>query len=100
MRACRFSSVESAFQPANAGFSISLYVEKASSIGIVIRSMERFLARAQASSRLSFEEYSEGIKTPVMFSGPSAAQATAATSEESIPPLRPMTTWEKPFFLT
>ena len=38
--------------------------------------------------------------TPVTFSGPSASTAMAATSEESMPPERPMTTCLKPFLRT
>ena len=41
----------------------------------------------------------EGIGQPVCTRpGPMASTATAATSEESIPPDSPMTTSSKPFF--
>ena len=46
------------------------------------------------------EEYSDGINTPTTFSLSSASTATAAVRAESIPPLRPRTTFLKPFLRT
>ena len=44
------------------------------------------------------DEYWLGIETPTTFSGPSASTAIAATTAESIPPLRPSTADLKPHF--
>ena len=42
------------------------------------------------------EEYGLGIDTPTTFSAPSARTAIAATTAESIPPLKPSTADLKP----
>ena len=39
------------------------------------------------------------MSTPVTCSGPSASAAIAATSDESMPPESPSTTWVNPFFV-
>ncbi len=41
-----------------------------------------------------------GIATPNTRAGPNASHAIAATSAESMPPLRPSRTERKPFFAT
>lgn len=46
------------------------------------------------------EEYFEGMETPYTFSGPTASQAIAATSAESMPPDSPISTERNPFFRT
>ena len=69
-------------------------------IGIVWNLMPRFWARVRASDFVSGLLNLEGMVTPMTFSGPRASAAIAATKEESIPPLRPMRTLSKPFFLT
>src|SRR3990172_438647 len=61
-------------------------------------SISRFSASSQASSRLSWELYCDGMNTPVTFSFPTASTATAATREESMPPERPMTAALNPAF--
>ena len=62
--------------------------------------MPRCLASRWASRRVPADEYADGIPTPATFSRPSASTATAATSDESMPPERPMTTRLNPFFRT
>ena len=51
--------------------------------------MPRFFATACASVLLPSEENGPGIETPKTFSAPSASTAIAATTAESMPPLRP-----------
>lgn len=46
------------------------------------------------------EEYRLGIETQCTFSAPRASTAIAATSAESIPPERPISTEAKPFLRT
>ena len=50
-----------------------------------------------ASVTLPSLEKRDGMSTPMTCSGPSASTAMAATSDESMPPDRPMTTSVKPF---
>ncbi len=57
-------------------------------------------ASSAASSFEWSEEYFDGIDTPYTFCAPTASQAIAATSDESIPPDRPISTDLKPFFAT
>ena len=54
--------------------------------------MPRFRASRAASRRVAADEYGDGMVTPVTLAGPSASQATAATSAESMPPESPSTT--------
>ncbi len=44
------------------------------------------------------DEYGLGMETPTTFSAPSASTAIAATTAESIPPLKPSTADLKPHF--
>jgi hypothetical protein len=55
-----------------------------------------FTAISRASIKLWSEEYGPGMATPVTFSRPTASTAIAAVSDESMPPLKPMSTREKP----
>lgn len=57
-------------------------------------------ASSAASSRECCEEYRLGIETQCTFAAPTASQAIAATSAESIPPDRPISTERKPFLRT
>ncbi len=57
-------------------------------------------ATSVASSRLSGEEYLEGIARARTAAGPRASAATTATSAESIPPESPSTTSPNPFLPT
>ena len=59
--------------------------------------MPRAVARDSASDTEPPLEYRDGMATPWTCSGPTASTATAATSEESIPPDRPMTASLNPF---
>jgi len=58
--------------------------------------MPRLRASASASVSDAGALYIDGMAMPVTFSGPSAAAAIHATSAESTPPLRPITTWRNP----
>ena len=62
--------------------------------------MPRFRASRAASRRVPPEENGDGMVTPVTLAGPSASQAMAATSAESMPPESPITAWRKPVFVT
>jgi len=53
-----------------------------------------------ASDWVSSLELGEGMTTTLTRSAPSASTAIRATSAESIPPDRAMTTCSKPFFST
>jgi hypothetical protein len=57
-------------------------------------------ASSAASSRECSEEYRLGIDTPTTLAAPSASQAMAATTAESMPPDSPSTTDGKPFLRT
>ena len=59
--------------------------------------MPRREATVLASSRLSGDEYREGIATARTAAGPSASAASTATKAESIPPESPSTTSSNPF---
>ena len=61
-------------------------------MGSVNSSMPRLRASRAASRRVAADEYGDGMVTPVTLAGPSASQATAATSAESMPPESPSTT--------
>ena len=98
--ACRFSSATLGWVPANAPDSDSRYASKGPVTGITSTRIPRRRATSVASSKLSGEEYREGIATVRTPAGPSASAATEATSAESIPPDRPMTTSPKPFLRT
>ncbi len=100
MRAWMFSSVASGLLRPNTGFSAPSIAAKTSPIGTSISFMPRFFARARASVALSSDVYGEGMNKPRTFFLPSASTAMAATREESMPPLKPMTTPLKPFFST
>ena len=100
MRAWIFSSATSAGREPNAGASAFRYASNTSPIGSVINSIPRFLANACASALLPSEEYGPGMDTPRTFSAPSASTAMLATTEESIPPLRPTNTFLKPHLRT
>ena len=69
-------------------------------MAMVCMSMPRLSANRAASVFEPSLEYRDGIDTPWTCSDPSASTAIAATSAESMPPDRPMTTSEKPFFFT
>ncbi len=62
--------------------------------------MPRFRASRAASPCVPVEENWEGMVTPVTLAAPRASQAIAATSDESMPPERPSTTWVNPFLVT
>ncbi len=47
-----------------------------------------------------FDEYLEGMVTPITFSAPKASAQIVAVRAESIPPLKPMTTFSNPFLCT
>ena len=51
---------------------------------------------ARASVTLCSEEYGPGMPTPVTFSLPTASTAITAVRAESMPPLKPISTFEKP----
>ncbi len=55
-------------------------------------------ARSKESSTLPREEYGLGIVSPWTFSAPRASAAITAVRAESMPPLRPRQTVEKPHF--
>ena len=61
--------------------------------------MAPIFAVSFASTKLSFEEYLEGIKIPITFLLPIASTAIAALTAESIPPDNPRTILEKEFQL-
>ena len=63
-------------------------------------STPRLPASSRASDCVPSDDHCDGITTHVTLSGPSASAATSATSVESIPPERPITTCLKPFFST
>ena len=65
-------------------------------MGASSKRMPRFSASARASEMLPSDENGPGMPTPVTFSAPSASTAIAAVSEESMPPLSPINTREKP----
>ena len=79
---------------------VNRYSLKICSIDITSYLIPKIEARLFASSADSLEEYREGINTPVTFSLPSASTANTATIAESMPPLNPTATLEKPFLLT
>ncbi len=62
--------------------------------------MPRFRASRAASLLVPLDENCDGMVTPVTLAGPSASQAIAATSDESMPPESPSTTWVNPFLAT
>ena len=70
------------------------------SIGTVTVRMPRLAASTSESVTLPSLEKRDGISTPTTRSGPSASTAIAATSEESMPPERPISTSVKPFLRT
>ena len=53
-----------------------------------------------ASFNVSIDEYSDGIVTAITLSEPRASTAKDNTSAESIPPLKPISTFLNPVFLT
>ncbi len=87
-------------RPANAARSAASYSFTTPPIGSSSTRIPSASARAAANRRLSSEVNSDGIVTPWTASAPSASTATHATSDESMPPLRPTTTPRKPFFRT
>ena len=62
--------------------------------------MPRLRASRAASLRVPVEEYCDGMVTPVTLAAPSASQAMATTSAESMPPESPSATWLNPFLVT
>ena len=62
--------------------------------------MLRLSANFSASNFVPGEEYCDGMDIPTTLSGPNASTAITAVKAESIPPLKPITTFLKPFFLT
>ncbi len=93
-RAWRFSSA-SPVSP-----NASIYASNIGSIGTVRKCSPVRRASSAASLFECSEEYFDGIDTPYTCSAPSASQAMAATSAESMPPDRPISTERKPFFST
>ena len=69
-------------------------------MAMISKAMPKFSQRACASVMLLSAVYLEGMETQRTFSGPRASAAMAAVRAESMPPERPMTTWEKPLFRT
>ena len=65
-------------------------------MGAISKRMPRFSASARASWTLPSDEKGPGMPTPVTLRAPSASTAMAAVSEESMPPLSPMSTRSKP----
>ena len=100
MRAWRFSSVVSAARPSNGPSRVRPNAANASPIERSRHRMPRFEARACASSTLSREVNGDDSVTPSTREGPSASAATAATSDESIPPDSPMIAPGNRFFST
>ena len=98
MRLCRFSSVRSAGRSPNDGANMSRRATWAGSMAMVRKSMPRFSANACASEREWSLEKRDGMDTPCTWSAPMASTATTATSVESMPPDRPITTSVNPFF--
>src|SRR5712691_12694323 len=94
--ACRFSSVTFSGRPRKASANAVWYEWKTSDIGSVKNSIPRFSAKSRASARLPSDEYGPGMETPSTFSRPKAETAMAATTEESMPPLKPTTAERKP----
>lgn len=80
--------------------SDAMYVSNIGPIGTVRKLRPVRRASSAASPLECSEEYFDGIDTPYTFCAPSASHAIAATSAESIPPERPMSTDRKPFFAT
>ena len=66
-------------------------------IGSVRLSHPRFFTNSSESVMLPSDENGDGIITHNTFSGPIASTASAATSDESIPPDNPSRTFSKPF---
>ena len=58
--------------------------------------MPSLSAMARASATLLSEEYGPGMATAVTLSRPTASTAITAVSAESMPPLKPISTREKP----
>ena len=69
----------------------------AASIGARARSIPRASASATASDTDPSLEYRDGMATPWTWAAPTASTATAATSDESMPPDSPITASLNPF---
>src|SRR5438046_7419537 len=95
-----FSSVTSTGRFPNAGANAPLYASNTSVIGKVRNSILRFFASVCASALLPAEENGPGMETPSTLSAPKASTAMAATTAESIPPLRPTSTFLNPHLQT
>ena len=67
-------------------------------MGIVSNLISKLSDKALASDLLCPDENSEGIDMPITFSFPRASAAITAVRAESIPPLNPITAFEKSRF--
>lgn len=74
-----------------------MYASNIGSIGTV-RKLSPVRRASSAASPLEWsDEYFDGMEMPYTFCAPSASQAIAATSAESMPPDSPISTDRKPF---
>ena len=100
IRACRFSSASPGGPVASGSVSISRKAAWAGSMGTVRVRMPRLAASASASWTLPRLEKRDGMRMPTTWSAPRASAAMVATSDESIPPERPMSTSVNVFLRT
>ena len=97
--AWRFSSANPDSVPLKKQPISSIKTLNGSFIDMLSNLIPRLSANSFASVLLCSEEKEDGIDTPITFSLPIASTAIAAVSDESIPPLRPITAFLKPVLL-